>query len=246
MTTESSEPVQVVLPEGGLDDVDIFDVSLMLCLQCVEDAHIDIAGVMLNTTEGKLELIASSNDSSRMRELFELQLQSGPSMECFASGPIANHLFSADDDRWKSLATQAIKQGFSSMHLIPMRCGDKTIGVLNCFASNERWLGEHDKSLVQDMADIAAVAIVESQIAFDATKLSDQLTIALKSRIVIEQAKGILSQSLDGDIEGAFHQIRTYSRNNNISLTKVCRDICEGALPPATVIETNLKKLKAK
>lgn len=130
------------------------------------------------------------------------------------------------------------------MHCIPMKCEEKTIGVLNCFASNERWLGEHDMALVQDMADIATVAIIESQLAFDASKLSEQLTNALQSRIVIEQAKGILSQSLDGDIEGAFHQIRTYSRNNNLGLSKVCRDICGGTLLPASVIEANLNKSK--
>lgn len=238
------ERIQVVLPEGDHQDVDIFDVSLMLCLQCVEDAHVDVAGVMLHTSEGLLQWVASSNESPRMLELFELQLEEGPSAECFSNGPISNHLFEADDTQWPKLSARAIEQGFSTMHCIPMRLEEKTIGVLNCFASNQRWLGEHDLALVQDMADIATVAIFQSQLAFDATKLNEHLAIALESRVVIEQAKGITSQSLDGDIEAAYREIRAYARNNNLGLSKVARDVCDGTLLPASLIEANANKSK--
>ncbi len=238
------EPIQVVLPKGDHQDVDIYDVSLMLCLQCVEDAHVDVAGVMLHTSEGLLQWVASSNESPRMLELFELQLEEGPSAECFKSGPISNHLFEVGNTQWPKLSARAIEQGFSTMHCIPMRLEEKTIGVLNCFASNERWLGDHDLALVQDMADIATIAIFESQLAFDATKLNEHLATALESRIVIEQAKGIMSQSLEGDIEAAFQQIRAYSRNNNLGLSKVARDVCDGTLLPASLIEANAKKSK--
>ncbi len=244
MTMDSKEPVQVVLPEGEYEDVDIFDISLLLCHQCVDDAHVDVAGVMLTTSAGQLELVASSTDSPRIKELLALQLREGPSVECFRSGPIVNHVFSAEDTRWPKLTHQALDQGFSSMHCIPMRLEKKTIGVLNCFASHERWLGDHDMALVQDMADNATIAIFGSQQAFDATKLSQQLEVALESRIVIEQAKGILSQSLDGDIEEAFRQLRSYARNKNFRIARVASDVCGGTLLPVTIIDENATKSK--
>ena len=244
MSNKPSETVQVVLPDGEIEEVDIYDVSLMLCQQCVDDARVDVAGVMLTTSAGQMELVASSNESPRLQELFNLQLQEGVSVECFSTGPIVNHLFGAGDTRWPQLATRANEQGFTTMHCIPLRLEEQTIGVLNCFATNERWLGEHDLALVQDMADNATIAIFKSQLAFDATKLNEQLSRALESRIVIEQAKGIISQSLEGDIEAAFQQIRTYARNNNFGLTKVAREVISGSLAPASIIDANLKKSK--
>lgn len=245
MSIEPSESVQVVLPDGEIEEFDIYDVSLMLCQQCVDDAHVDVAGVMLTTTAGQMELVASSNESPRLQELFKLQLREGASVECFNSGPIVNHLFESGDSRWPELTTSASEQGFSTMHCIPLRIEEQTIGVLNCFATNKRWLGEHDLALVQDMADNATIAIFKSQLAFDATKLNDQLRIALESRIIIEQAKGIVSQSLDGDIEAAFQQLRAYARNNNFGLSKVAREVVSGILVPTIIIDANLKKSKS-
>ena len=245
MSNEPSESVQVVLPDGEIEEVDIYDVSLMLCQQCVDDVHVDVAGVMLTTTAGQMELVASSNESARLQELFTLQLREGASVECFNTGPIVNHLFEAGDTRWPELTTRASEQGFSTMHCIPLRIEEQTIGVLNCFATNKRWLGEHDLALVQDMADNATIAIFKSQLVFDATKLNEQLSIALESRVIIEQAKGIVSQSLDGDIDKAFQQLRAYARNNNFGLSKVAREVVSGSLAPASIIDANLKKSKS-
>ena len=242
MSKDPKESVRVTLPPSDVGEVDIFDVSLMLSEQCVEDIHVDVAGVMLTTAAGELELVAASSESTRIRDLFELQLREGAGAACFESGPIVNHLFKGEDAQWPKLTARALEQGFSTMHCIPMRLEDKTIGVLGCFATNQRWLGEHDLALVQDMADIATVAIFQSQLAFDATRLSEQLTIAFESRVVIEQAKGIVSQSLDGDIDEAFQQIRAYARNHNLGLRKVAGDISGGVIAPEEVIAANLKK----
>lgn len=246
MSNEISDSIEVVLPDGLSETIAALDVAVMLCHECVEDAQVDVAGVMLPTTTDSLQLVASSSESPRILELFELQLREGPSAACFQNGPIVNHLFSADDEKWPLLASRALEQGFSTMHCIPMRMNEQTIGVLNCFASNERWLGDHDLALVQNMADIATVAICETESALKAQKLNLQLSYALESRVVIEQAKGVVSHSTNGNIEEAFRQIRLYARNHNLGLTTVAHSIRTGSLSANDILQANANFKKAK
>ena len=246
MSNQSSDSIEITLPEGISDTIDTLDVALMLCHECVDDAHVDVAGVMMPTSTDDLQLVASSNDSPRIVELFKLQLLEGPSRECFRAGAITNHLFAADDTKWPQLATQAEEQGFSTMHCLPMRVGEQTIGVLNCFASNERWLGDHDFALVQNMADIATVAICKAELAQEARKLNLQLSYALESRVSIEQAKGVVSQSTDGNMDEAFLQIRLYARNQNLGLTAVAKSIAAGTLETSDILLANLNSKKSK
>ena len=246
MSNKTSDPIQVVLPEGISETIEALDVALMLCHECVDDAHVDVAGVMMPTTTGDLQLVASSSDSPRIVDLFGLQLMEGPSSECFRAGAITNHLFSADNNKWPQLAARANEQGFSTMHCLPMRVGDQTIGVLNCFASNERWLGDHDVALVQNMADIASVAICETELALEARKLNLQLSYALESRVFIEQAKGVVSQSTDGNMDEAFRQIRFYARNQNLGLTAVAKSIADGTLDTSDILLANANSKQGK
>ena len=246
MSDETSESREIALPDGISETIDALDVAVMLCHQCVDDAHVDVAGVMLPTTSGDLQLAASTSELPRILELFELQLREGPSAQCFQDGPITNYLFSANDEKWPQLAARAVEQGFSTMHCLPMRLNGQTVGVLNCFASNERWLGDHDESLVQNMADIATIAICESQLALQAKKLNLQLSYALESRVIIEQAKGVVSQSTNGSIEEAFRQLRLYARNHNLGLTPVANSICAGSLQASDILNANLNFKKAK
>lgn len=221
----------VELADNLVDDFDVIDVLTVLSDRCVEALDVASAGVMLAAPSGELQVVASSSDTMRILELFELQANEGPCVECFRSGTaIVNLELSAVEGRWPRFAPRAIADGFRSVHSLPMHLRHRTIGALNMFRSDIGALDEADVLVAQALADVATIAIVQHQSAVDAQVLNSQLNRALNSRIIIEQAKGKVSEAANIDIDSAFRRLRNHARNHNLRLTDLSSDIAEGNL----------------
>ena len=221
----------VELADNLVDHYDVIDVLTVLSDRCVEAIDVDAAGVMLASPGGELQFVASSSESMRVLELFQIQANEGPCVDCFRDGhAIVNYSLSEADGRWPHFTPRALAQGFRSVHSLPMRLRGRTIGALNLFRTTQGPMGVDDVVVAQGLADVATIAILQHRSSLDAHALNEQLSNALNSRIVIEQAKGIISQATHCDMDYAFGRLRTHARNHNEGLTDVAWGLVEGTL----------------
>lgn len=223
----------VDLADSLVDDFDVVDILSMLSDRCVRALSVTAAGVMLAAPSGALEVIASSSDAMRTLELFQLQSDEGPCLDAYRTGgQVVNLDLTAAGGRWPRFAPHATSEGFHSAHSFPMRLRRRTLGALNLLRRQPGALGEADIAAAQALADIATIAIVQHQVIIDAQTLNSQLSGALNSRVIIEQAKGRISQATDVDMDQAFHQLRHHARNHNLRLSDLASSIADGTLSP--------------
>jgi GAF domain-containing protein len=213
---------------AGFDVVDFLHTLANRCAELFEAAE---AGVMLADQRGGLRVVASSSERARLLELFELQGEQGPCLDSFRTGQafVAEDL--ADESgRWPLFSREAMAAGFRSAHSLPLRFRAEVIGALNLF-STEPGTFERDLAGAQAMADIATISILQARALRDARVLADQLQRALDSRVVIEQAKGVLAERTQGNLDDAFKMLRTYARNHNRRLHDVATAVISSLIP---------------
>jgi GAF domain-containing protein len=226
----------VELADSLVDDFDVVDLLVLLTDRCVEVLHVSTAGIILATVDGDLRLMASSSEAMRVLELFELQADEGPCMDCYRTGlPVMNQDLARSRNRWPRFAPEALDAGFRSVHALPMRLRGNVIGALNLFGTDRGAVHNDDLAAAQAFADVATIAILQHRAAIHAQLLNQQLSNALNSRIVIEQAKGVLAERSTVTMEQAFARLRTYARNNNLRLADVASAIISGALSADTL-----------
>jgi transcriptional regulator with GAF, ATPase, and Fis domain len=233
--TRESEVVRslVDLADTLVDDYDIVDVLTGLADRCVDVLGVTAAGVMLASPSGDLRLVASSSEAMRVVELFELQAQEGPCLDAFRTGERVEHEhLRAGAGPWPRFSTVAIEAGFQSAFALPLRLRDTTIGALNVFRAEQTPMDEDDALVARAFADLATISVIQGQAAREAQRVNEQLTTALTSRIVIEQAKGVLFERAGIDMAEAFSLLRTYARNNNLHLTDVAQAAIDGTIDP--------------
>jgi GAF domain-containing protein len=229
----------VELADNLVDDFDVIDVLTILNMRCVETLDVAAAGVMLAAPSGQLHVVASSTDTMRVLELFELQANEGPCVDCHRSGqPIVNLELSAVGGRWPRFSARAMAEGFNSVHALPMRFRSLTIGALNMFRIGTGALNDNDVIAAQALADVASIAIAQYHAAVDAQVLSDQLNQALTGRTIIEQAKGRISEAAGIDMDRAFQRLRLHAQAHHLRLTDLSRDVADGSLAIASLDHT--------
>jgi len=225
----------VELADSLVEDFDVVDLLTLLSDRCVELLDVAAAGLIL-AIDGELRLMASSSETMRILEVFELQADEGPCMDCYRSGrPVLNVDLDATDIRahWPRFTPEAVGAGFRYAHAVPMRLRGTILGALNMFGIGTSELTADDAVAAQALADIATIAILQNRAALQAQLLNEQLSHALTSRIVIEQAKGVLAERLAVDMEDGFSRLRRYARSNNQRLEEVAREVIAGTLPAA-------------
>jgi GAF domain-containing protein len=184
---------------------------------------------MLDDQRGKLRLIAHTHESARLLELFELQQQEGPCLDCFASGQIiANIDLATAADRWPVFSRAAREVGFGTSHAVPLRLRRQVIGALNLFTAGHRPLSDDHLAVAQGLADIATIGLLHERAVRDQVLLSEQLQTALQSRILIEQAKGVLSAQTGTNVAEAFALMRTHARRTGQPLTTLAGAVVAG------------------
>jgi len=224
----------VQLADNLVDDFDIVDLLTVLVDRCVEVLDVAAAGIMLAVPSGQLQLITASSEAMRIVELFELQTAEGPCLECFqARQPVVNQDLTTAHDRWPRFAPIAVEQGFRAADAIPMRLRGQIIGALNLFRIESGSLNDDDLAAAQALADIATIAILQSRRTIATQDLNAQLENALASRIVIEQAKGMIAERHNVTADEAFVDLRTHARNHNMRLADVARSTLAGTLDPS-------------
>lgn len=218
-------------------DFDVVDFLSVLAGRCVELLSVSEAGLMLADSEGVLRVAASSSDTMNILELFELQHDDGPCVDCYRTkAPVREDDLHEAVSRWPRFAPEAIGAGFTSVYALPMRLRDQVIGSLNLLRAEPGVLDGDELLVAQALADVATIGILQHRAASESRLISEQLQYALNSRIVIEQAKGVLSARAGLDMDQAFTAMREYARSHSQLLVDVAQAIVQGSLATTTVI----------
>ncbi|MFI0370571.1 GAF and ANTAR domain-containing protein [Actinomadura sp. 1N219] len=223
--------VFVELADTLVADFDVIEFLHLLTERCVQLLEVDQAGLVLTDQSGGLRLVAASSEQARLLEVFQLEHDEGPCLECHSTGrPVASADLAADRDRWPAFAEVALRRGFASVHSLPMRLRDQVIGALNLFQNTPGALGPESAALGQGFADIATIGLIGERAAREQALLSQQLQSALNTRIMIEQAKGMIAERAQVSVDQAFTVMRRYARDHNRKLTDVAVAITQGDL----------------
>jgi GAF domain-containing protein len=226
----------VALADALVADFDVVELLTLLTDGCIDVLDVGAAGLMLVAPEGDLRVMASSSEAMRVLELLELQSQEGPCLDCYRTGqPIVNQDLATVNGRWPRFAAEALAAGFHSVHALPMRLRGTVIGALNLLHIDPGEMRHADIAAAQAMADVATIAILQHRATLEAQVINEQLNHALTSRIVIEQAKGIIAEREGLTMEQAFSTLRNHARNHNLRLVDVARDVIDGTLAAATL-----------
>jgi GAF domain-containing protein len=226
----------VELADTLVDDFDVIELLIRLTDRCIDVLDIAAAGIMLVAPDGELRVMASSSEAMRVLELFEVQAQEGPCLDCHRTGEAVLDQRLADAaGRWPRFSVEALDAGFLTVHALPMRLRGTVIGALNLFQVDTGPLRRADVEAAQALADIATIAILQHRAVREAQVLNEQLQQALNSRIVIEQAKGMVAERRGVDMEGAFGIVREHARRHNLRLADLAADIIAGTVTTTTL-----------
>ena len=217
----------------GFDLVELFDD---LVGSMVDLFDLAAAGLLIADNGGTLRLMASSSERSRVVELMELQADEGPCLEAYRAGAAVSIDEAEQPGRWPVLAPLIHEAGLGPAYGLPMRLREETIGALNIFRPPGRPLPAADLVTAQALADVATIATLQVRASRASLQLAEQLQAALNSRVMIEQAKGVLAERGQVDMQTAFDRLRAYARGNNRRLSEVAEAIAHGRLDPGTVV----------
>lgn len=209
-----------------VDDYDVVDMLAQLTTNCASLLDISSAGLLLADGRGVLHLVASSSEGSHDLEMFQLQRDEGPCLDCFhGHEAVLVPDLDAEQQRWPQFCQAARAVGIRSVHALPMRLKDNMLGAIGLFGDATGSLEDDDVALAQALVHVASVAIVNERSAADQATVNAQLEHALASRVLIEQAKGVLAQAGRLEMGNAFAVLRRYARDNRRKISEVAAEV---------------------
>ena len=223
----------VLLADALVGDFDLLELFYRLMNASVGLLDVAAAALVLDDQHGHLQVVASSSEDLRVLEIFQLQNNEGPSAECVRRGAVvSSNDITGEWRRWPSFGPRAVEAGFNAVAVVPMRLRNQTIGALSLFQSDRRMIGDDQRRLAQALADVATIGIVHRRDVERTTVLTDQLQYALDSRVVIEQAKGIVAERHKVSMEVAFQALRRHARDNNRKIADTAEGVIRGGIDP--------------
>jgi transcriptional regulator with GAF, ATPase, and Fis domain len=228
----------VDLADTMVADFDVIDFLHILTDRSATLLAVSAAGVMLADPRGELRVAAASSEAAGLIELFQIQNDEGPCLDCFRTAqPVTAADLTGPGQRWPQFAAAAAREGFRSVEALPMRLRNEVIGALNLFRAAPEPLSQADLRIGQALADVATIGLLQERAVRRMETVAEQLQGALNSRVVVEQAKGKLAERLSIDMDEAFGILRDHARNSNQRLTDLALNFIDSASadfpPPA-------------
>lgn len=216
----------VEIADTLIDEFDLIEFLQMVTSRTTSLTSVAAAGLLLADPQGNLSFMAASDESVKLLELFQVQNVEGPCQDCFRQrAPVVNADLRRAQDSWPAFAPRAVAAGYRSVHAIPLRHRSQVIGALNLFGTDIGHLSPSDVRIVQALADIATIGLLQERSIRESHMLAEQLQGALNSRIIVEQAKGALAQLRDVGVDEAFRLLRAYCRSTGQRLGDVASEI---------------------
>lgn len=215
----------IQLADTLVSDYDLLEYLDLLLHRSANSLEAEAGGVMLANQRGELQLLASTDEPARLMDLYELARQQGPSVECFRDGVQVIEEDLAVTDRWPAFAPVAVTAGYRAVFAFPMRLRDQVIGALNLLRLEPGGVEAEAVRAAQAFAHMAAIGILHERAVRESRELAGQLQTALNTRVVIEQAKGIVADRTGADMGQAYQRLRWHARHHNETLRSVAADV---------------------
>jgi len=231
IVSERLAQVFVEVADTLVDEFDLIEFLQLLASRTADLLDASPVGLLLADQKGRLEFMAASEESVASLELFQVQSQEGPCQDAYRTGEaVVNADLQVAADRWPRFAPVAVNAGFRSVHAFPLRLRAERIGAMNVFSKDVGGrLDASDMQIVQALADVASIGLLQERAISRGEQLTEQLQGALNSRIIIEQAKGAVAQHKGVSVDDAFTLIRSYARANNLRLGDVAKTVIADA-----------------
>lgn len=206
---------------------DIIDLLHTLVNECVDLLDVDAGGLVLADESGELQLVASTSEQAEFVEVIQLSAGVGPCVDCYNKGVAVTvaDMEQEDGNTWPEFQAASLQQGFHAVFATPMRLRGQVLGAMNLFSKSPGAPTEQDALLAQALADIATIGILQERSIRETHILNEQLQRALESRVLIEQAKGVLAAVSSLDMDEAFTALRSYARSNRLTLRDVAQKV---------------------
>jgi hypothetical protein len=228
MDSERLSTTFVELADTLVADFDVLDFLHLLATRCTQLLDVSAAGVLLADPAGHLRVMAASSEQVRLLELFQLQNDQGPCLDCYHTGrPVHVTDLAAVEARWPRFTTQAREHGYGAVMALPMRLRDDVIGAMNLFSAAPG-LDDADIQVAQALADVATIGILQHRAQHQSDTVVTQLQTALNSRVLIEQAKGVVAERLRTTMDEAFTALRAHARGNHRHLSELAQAVVTG------------------
>lgn len=202
-----------------MKDYDIVDLLSTLLKTCTDILEVDAGGILLADSGGDLELVASTSEEAKVVETIIIAAGAGPCIDGFDTAAVVTVPdITASGDKWPKFKKSALEQGFRSTYAVPMRLRTEVIGVMNLLSSTPDSISQKDGDIAQALADIAVLGILHERNFRNPLVVDEQLHLALDTRILVEQAKGVLAQAEGLSMTDAFDALREYASSHGLSL----------------------------
>jgi GAF domain-containing protein len=221
--------VMVSLVDQLVTDFDFVDLAHSLTQAVIDLVGADAAGVMVVDRSKVLRVIAASDEDTHVLEVFEIQSRQGP---CYEAWLNKSALFEADIaavERWPSFSQQAANLGYVMTAAVPLRLSGEVFGALNIFWSAGP-LPEDFMQSLQALADLAAVGLGQQVALMDPQQLATQIDRAMRSRVAIEQAKGMLAVQADVNMDQAFSLMTHYGERHGMFMSEIATRVLDRSL----------------
>jgi GAF domain-containing protein len=206
-------------------DYDMVDLLHTLVFECAGILAMESGGLMLADGNGHLQLMTSTSEAADLVEIMQLAAAAGPCIDCFRTGAAVSVGEISESEQWPEFRTAAMGQGFRSVLATPMKLRGKILGTMNLFGTAGGEVSARDAAVAQALADVATIGLIQERVIQDGHLVEGQLHRALDSRIMIEQAKGVIANELSLSMDAAFNLIRKYSRDRNLTIRSVSEQV---------------------
>lgn len=152
--------------------------------------------------------------------------QRGPCVHAFTTGAIVAVPDLSQETRWPEYSNLAAELGVRAVVGMPMTLEGQTVGSFNLFRATPGPWGENDLAAASVLLQLAAAFLINTSTLSKQTQMAEQLQRALDTRILLEQAKGVLAEAHSINVDQAFIQIRHYARDRNLKI----RDVAHGVV----------------
>lgn len=184
-----------------------------------------------------MTLAAASDPTVRRLEELELAVGSGPCVDAAHDMNPRSVTDTAELEQiWPTYGSAFVAAGYRALFARSLRENEQPIGALNLFSGSDAPLSDCNVHLAQALADIAALAVVQQGRA-DSAALAAQLQEALNSRIVVEQAKGVIAEHAGVDMATAFAALRSYARARQSKLSAIAHAVIAREIHPREFVD---------
>ena len=217
---------------------DVTDLLNRLTSECARLLDVASVGLLLADRRGSLHVVAASSHEAADLEAYQSQRAEGPCHDCYQDGrPVLVADITDHADRWPGFVPAALEHGVRSVHTVPLRLHDQVLGALGLFGHDSGDLNDRDLRLAQALADVATISIIQDRVAADRDAVNEQLQTTLDTRVLLEQAKGVLAHTGGLSMPDAYAALVRYARDHNLKLAHLARALVERTLPSGSVLD---------